>query len=127
MAVDTDKLRADQKRGLVVGVVPTDGSQELRLEIDDFLADKDLANLYFLALEAFMSKDIYEDPFSYYEISGIHGMPYRAWDHVESVSGFSHAEKRHPAAGYCAHGSVVFPTWHRVYLAQFEVSADYTF
>jgi len=54
-------------------VIPTDSSQALRLEIDDFLADADIANLYFLALEAFMKDDISSQPFSYYEISGIHG------------------------------------------------------
>jgi hypothetical protein len=80
MSVDTVALQAAKDKGLTVGVIPTDGSQALRLEIDDFLADADLANLYFLALEAFMKDDISSQPFSYYEISGIHGQPYRAWD-----------------------------------------------
>jgi hypothetical protein len=51
MFVDTVALQAAQDKGLTVGVIPTDGSQALRLEIDDFVADADLANLYFLALE----------------------------------------------------------------------------
>jgi tyrosinase len=122
MSVDTVALQAAQDKGLTVGVIPTDSSQALRLEIDDFLADADLANLYFLALEAFMKDDISSQPFSYYEISGIHGQPYRAWDGVENVSYTPTGEPPNKrGAGYCAHGSVLFPTWHRVYLAQFEV------
>ncbi|KAF6823192.1 tyrosinase [Colletotrichum plurivorum] len=92
----------------------------LRLEIDDFIQDVELANLYFLALEAFMSKGVAENPFSYYEISGIHGQPWRAWDRVTSASFGPAPGRTNPRSGYCSHGSVIFPTWHRVYLAQFE-------
>ena len=44
---------------------------------------------------------------------GIHGRPYTAWDGVNQVTGGS--------GGYCTHGSNIFPTWHRPYLALFEV------
>jgi tyrosinase len=121
MSVDSIALQAAQDKGLTVGVIPKDGSQALRPEIDDFLADADLANLYFLALEAFMKDDISAKPFSYYEISGIHGQPYRAWDGVENVEYKPTGEEPDKGTGYCAHGSVLFPTWHRIYLAQFEV------
>jgi len=50
---------------------------------------------------------------SYFRIGGIHALPYVAWDNVgESGKG-----------GYCAHGTVLFPTWHRVYVSLYEVSA----
>ena len=43
---------------------------------------------------------------------GIHGRPYRSWSGVKGVQ----------ASGYCTHSSILFPTWHRPYLALFEVS-----
>ncbi|KAF4827508.1 Tyrosinase [Colletotrichum tropicale] len=120
MSVDVNALKAAQDKGLTVGVVPTSTDRPLRLEIDDFIQDVELANLYFLALEAFMSKSDSETPFSYYEISGIHGQPWRAWDRVGSVNFGSAPGRTDSRKGYCSHGSVIFPTWHRVYLAQFE-------
>lgn len=41
---------------------------------------------------------------------GIHGYPYRSWDGVNGQF----------TTGYCSHGSPIFPTWHRPYLALFE-------
>ena len=51
---------------------------------------------------------------SFFQIGGIHGLPYLAWDG---------AGEDDPAeqAGYCTHGSVLFPTWHRPYVALYEV------
>jgi tyrosinase len=123
MTVDIDALKAAQAQGLTVGVIPKSGGQlGLRLEIDDFIQDTELANLYFLAMESFMSDKASTSAFSYYEISGIHGQPHRPWDGVSSVkfppSGGSVNHNR----GYCSHGSAIFPTWHRAYLAQFEVN-----
>ncbi|KAK1962827.1 hypothetical protein LY78DRAFT_557754, partial [Colletotrichum sublineola] len=57
MSVDVSALRSAQARGLTVGVIPKGVDRPLRLEIDDFLQDTELANLYFLAFEAFMSKE----------------------------------------------------------------------
>ena len=53
---------------------------------------------------------------SYFQIGGIHGLPYIAWD----------AENPDPVSvdgwrGYCTHGSVLFPTWHRPYVMLYEV------
>ena len=31
--------------------------------------------------------------------------------------------KENYGKGYCRHGSIVFPTWHRAYIYQFEVIA----
>lgn len=50
---------------------------------------------------------------SWYQIAGIHGRPYAAWDGVKAASG-SHA------GGYCPHSSVLFPTWHRPYIQLLE-------
>lgn len=69
MAISIDDLRRKQARGLTVGVVLQSGGPAIRLEIDDFIQDTELANLYFLAMEAFMSQGNSANPFSYYEIS----------------------------------------------------------
>lgn len=56
------------------------------------------------------------DPLSFFQIGGIHGLPPTSWNYSGSegpVSG-----KR---VGYCAHGMVIFPTWHRPYICLFEV------
>lgn len=45
--------------------------------------------------------------------SGIHGRPFQSWDDVNGSG--------NPNTGYCTHGSVLFPTWHRPYLAVYEV------
>ena len=104
MSVDTVALQAAQDKGVAVGVIPTDGSQALRLEIGDFLADADLANLYFLALEAFIEDDTSPQPFSYHEISRIHGQPYQAWDGVENAPYTPTGEPPNKrGAGYGAH------------------------
>lgn len=47
---------------------------------------------------------------SYYQIAGIHGRPFVAWDGVNLQRN----------AGYCTHEIVLFPTWHRPYLALYE-------
>jgi tyrosinase len=124
MAVNLDALKTAQARGWTTGLVPNPGSPlPLRLEIDDFLQDTELANLYFLALVSYMSEQAAKSPFSYYEIAGIHGQPNRSWNRQPQSSewvpnGPDRGARRY---SYCAHSSLVFPTWHRAYLAQYEV------
>ncbi len=43
---------------------------------------------------------------------GIHGRPYTLWNNVNGQFNYT---------GYCTHDSILFPTWHRPYLALFEV------
>ena len=51
---------------------------------------------------------------SYYQISGIHGVPRQNYNNVGECSTCSGAD------GYCTHDSVLFPAWHRAYLALYE-------
>jgi tyrosinase len=55
--------------------------------------------------------------------TGIHGLPKSPWDGVE-------VQTKEPGdrqqSGYCTHGSILFPTWHRPYLAMIEVSLGYS-
>ncbi|OCL11103.1 Di-copper centre-containing protein [Glonium stellatum] len=134
--IDTTQLAAQQAQGLTVGVVPLDGSVQPRLEIDDFIQDSDLANLYLLALQELMQQD-WKKPFSYFQIAGIHGRPWANWDNVDP-SQIHHESKDFveegnklnqgpsPYSGYCSHSSILFPTWHRVYLAMLEQSVFLT-
>ena len=55
---------------------------------------------------------------SWFQVAGIHGLPYTTWDSAEGIAGAS--------TGYCTHSSVLFPTWHRPYVALFEVSLNRT-
>jgi len=53
---------------------------------------------------------------SHFSISGIHGLPYVQW---EGAGGTRPVQGSW--GGYCTHGSVLFPTWHRPYIALYEV------
>lgn len=46
---------------------------------------------------------------------GIHGRPYRVWEGARGL------EDKIGIAGYCPHNNQLFITWHRPYLALFEV------
>lgn len=51
-----------------------------------------------------------EDPRSFFVLGGYHGEPFRG-------AGWGNASYW---GGYCNHGNVLFPTWHRVYLLKLE-------
>src|SRR4051812_2944560 len=51
-----------------------------------------------------------EDPRSFFVLGGYHGEPFRG-------AGWGNSSYW---GGYCHHGNVLFPTWHRVYLLKLE-------
>ncbi|REJ85504.1 MAG: tyrosinase family protein [Acidobacteria bacterium] len=51
-----------------------------------------------------------DDPHSFFTLGGFHGEPFRG-------AGWGSAAYW---GGYCNHGNVLFPTWHRVYLVKLE-------
>jgi len=57
------------------------------------------------------------DELSFFRIAGIHGLPYEPWN----GAGEKPLDPETRWAGYCVHGSTLFPTWHRPYMALFEV------
>jgi tyrosinase len=59
---------------------------------------------------------------SHFSMSGIHGLPYVQWE----GAGSNHPVQGSRWGGYCTHGSVLFPTWHRPYLALYEVGGVFT-
>ncbi|KAI9720620.1 MAG: hypothetical protein M1812_002800 [Candelaria pacifica] len=91
------------------------GSLPFRQEVLDLqLNNPDQWNLYMLALDRLQSVD-QSEKLSWYQIGGIHGRPFVAWDGVSSASNGSSSYQ-----GYCTHNSILFPTWHRPYVALFE-------
>jgi Common central domain of tyrosinase len=51
-----------------------------------------------------------DDPRSFFTLGGYHGEPFR---------GLGQTNPQY-WGGYCHHGNVLFPTWHRVYLLKLE-------
>ena len=82
-----------------------------RLEIRQLQQNTVQWNLYLLALNQFKGMS-QADKSSYYQVSGIHGRPFIPWDGVSFTPGQN--------GGYCTHEIVLFPTWHRPYLALYE-------
>lgn len=100
--------------GVKTGINVRTGQRPARQNINQIYA---LAgpewDLYILALSAF--QEVNEtDPLSYFAISGIHGIPHSTWNGVGQVPGGPEGR------GYCPHNELLFPSWHRPYLALFE-------
>ena len=133
-----DDLINVNKEGVVVGLRGVAGVVP-RMEIDQLLLEKpDTFNLFLLALKSLQDDPDHTDLMGYFQVAGtfdfskvksvrimlrlttgIHGLPKATWRGVEWPD--KKAENTNPS-GYCVHGSPKFPTWHRPYLAMFEVS-----
>ncbi|KAJ0149403.1 Tyrosinase, partial [Colletotrichum tanaceti] len=114
--------------GLKTGIDSTSGQRPLRQNINDLQASGAQWDLYILGLAAMQSDGSENDQLSYFQISGIHGRPFIPWNGVQAVP-------RGSGGGYCPHGNVQFPMWHRPYVALFEqvlgghiqaIAANYT-
>lgn len=53
-----------------------------------------------------------DNPHSFFMLGGFHGEPFRGGGWGSSAYW----------GGYCNHGNVLFPTWHRVYLLKLEAA-----
>lgn len=85
-----------------------------RLEIRELFSNKpNQWTLLILAMQAFQAQS-QSSATSYYQIAGIHGVPRQNWNGVGQCSTCSGTD------GYCTHDSVLFPAWHRAYMALFE-------
>ena len=67
-----------------------------------------------LYASAAMQSTTSQNMLSWFQVSGIHGLPETPWDNVAGIN-------NPPWVGYCTHSSVLFPTWHRPYVLLFEV------
>lgn len=100
----------------VKGISLEDGEAPgIRQELREFKKNTDLWNLYLLGLWQFQLIPK-EDQLSYFQIAGIHGLPYDAWP----VGDRNLEDIRKTKGGFCTHSSILFLTWHRPYLALFE-------
>jgi tyrosinase len=115
--------------GIYAGNGP-DSSVPLRQEIRQLQKDNLTWTLYILGLDMLQYTDQTE-MLSWYQIAGIsafhfqldiylpidfqgiHGRPYQPFDGVGPTDGNANN-------GYCTHVSILFPTWHRPYLALYE-------
>jgi tyrosinase len=86
-----------------------------RLEINDFVKQQDQFSLYVQALQFIYSGKSQSEIDSFFQIGGIHGLPYIPWD----GSGTKPVDTD-GWEGYCTHGSVLFPTFHRPYVLLLE-------
>lgn len=96
--------------GVSAGVDPNTGARPFRYNINDFQHAGPAWDLYIQAMQSFIADDV-DDLLSYFQIAGIHGYPNVPWDGVVGNGS---------GVGYCTHNSILFPTWHRPYMALFE-------
>ncbi|CAG8757341.1 27225_t:CDS:2, partial [Dentiscutata erythropus] len=96
-----------------------------RLDVLDMYSNETLRPQFDLLVQSYQAlfDRSYEDMRSYYQIAGIHGLPYTAYDGVtggahQYNNGTDWAKGRW--GGYCHHGDILFPTWHRPYMMLIE-------
>jgi tyrosinase len=81
--------------------------QELQTLYDE--GDKELLETLWRAWKGIQELPL-DDPRSFFTLGGYHGAPFRG-------AGWGSSDYW---GGYCNHGNVLFPTWHRVYLLKVE-------
>ena len=102
------------KRADNIAINGVAGSTQPRLEVRQLQASQpEQWSLFVLAMQQWQVTP-QDDETGWYQITGIHGVPRINWDGVEPCAGCDNAD------GYCTHDSVLFPAWHRTYVALFE-------
>ncbi|RIA91548.1 hypothetical protein C1645_821961 [Glomus cerebriforme] len=104
---------------VIVSPLSTEPKPRLPIEIlmtDDKLVEQ--RDLFLLGFAAVQQKDDPNDPTSFYQIAGIHGLPYEPYDGVTGTYNKKNADTHW--GGYCRHGDILFPTWHRPYIMLLE-------
>ncbi|SCV31922.1 uncharacterized protein FFFS_03045 [Fusarium fujikuroi] len=106
--------------------IKADGQVHPRPEINSWANDNPIQlSLYIRALQIFQAIP-FEDVKSYFQIAGIHGLPAIPWDNDPAPMEASKSYPGNYASSditpdfYCPHNSILFPTWHRVYVLLFE-------
>ncbi|GBC08793.1 hypothetical protein RclHR1_08390007 [Rhizophagus clarus] len=80
---------------------PPFDSVETRLPVEALISEEKYKLQRDLFLQGFanVQQKKFDDPGSFYAVAGIHGLP----------------------DGYCQHGTILFPTWHRAYVSLLEM------
>ncbi|KAI1842912.1 hypothetical protein JX266_010930 [Neoarthrinium moseri] len=92
------------------------GAVPVRQEIDEWSEDPANAkqvDLFLHALRRFQDVPPGQRD-SYFQVAGIHGMPYKAWDEPDT------SDEDTKGKAYCTHMNALFPPWHRPYLLLYE-------
>ncbi|KAK6332681.1 hypothetical protein TWF730_004340 [Orbilia blumenaviensis] len=91
----------------------------MRREVDEWYASeegKDELQVYiFLRAMQNFQKEPEDNMLSYFQIAGIHGLPWTPW-----LDGSEAPKNPKQKKNYCTHNTILFPTWHRPYLLCFE-------
>ena len=112
-ALDDQWSDIEKRQNTIYPITGTGSTQRPRLEIRTLQTKTNQWNLFLIALRRF--QDLPQtNKLSYYQISGIHGVPRVSWDGVGQCSSCTNAD------GYCTHDSILFLGWHRTYMALFE-------
>ncbi|KAJ7234350.1 hypothetical protein B0H12DRAFT_1028006 [Mycena haematopus] len=109
-------------------ITGANGGPNPRLEINAFVQDEKFFSLYIQALIKMMDKDHQGDVKSHFQVGGIHGKdgnshvkrtgrPYTQWNNSGNTKA---PPDKKSWGGYCFHGFVLFPNWHRPYVAAYE-------
>ncbi|CAG8680324.1 14635_t:CDS:2 [Gigaspora margarita] len=96
-----------------------------RLDIYDFYGNEKYEPQVDLLIQSYQA--LYDRPYndmrSFYQVAGIHGLPYTAYDGVTGGAEEYHNDTDWETGrfgGYCHHGDVLFPPWHRPYMLLIE-------
>ncbi|KIM38482.1 hypothetical protein M413DRAFT_75996 [Hebeloma cylindrosporum] len=92
------------------------GGSPNRLEINNFIKNEKFFSLYIQALQLMYTSTTQDATKSFFSVAGIHGLPFVTWDGATSKPFDPDVQW----GGYCTHGSVLFPTWHRPYVMLYE-------
>ncbi|KAK8088659.1 Di-copper centre-containing [Apiospora hydei] len=99
--------------GRTSGINTATGQRPVRQNVNTLSASAGPQwDLFILGLQAFQAASE-SDQLSYFGIAGIHGRPYIPFNGVNAVPGGS-------GGGYCPHGEIMFPAWHRPYVSAYE-------
>ncbi|QSS48849.1 photo-regulated tyrosinase [Histoplasma capsulatum var. duboisii H88] len=102
--------------GIKAGTVPDQKKAPIRQEIDEWSNNKanaDQVDLFVMAWRNLMNTSPRERG-SFFQVAGIHGQPYVPYD--EPDTDLADIKDK----GYCTHNNILFPIWHRPYLALLE-------
>ncbi|CAG8709016.1 7080_t:CDS:2, partial [Gigaspora rosea] len=94
-----------------------------RLDIRDFYGNETYRPHFDLLIQSYqaMYDRPHKDVRSFYQVAGIHGLPYEPYDGVTGVHEYnSSGWGKDRWGGYCHHGDSIFITWHRPYMLLFE-------
>ncbi|KAK6535806.1 hypothetical protein TWF281_000057 [Arthrobotrys megalospora] len=121
-AINPANQMDDTNRGWAGGIEAGNDGLEVvnRREIREFynLQGGRVYDLYILALRRTMDRSG-ADKNSWWQLAGIHGRPFTSWNN-RAPGPLTDLQSPYTNTGYCTHGSTLFPTWHRPYLAYYE-------